>query len=193
MEFVFSINGVKRVLREIELVSILEKHFSNEVVSIPKGPIWGEFFWVNPLLINRQPFYIERSDYKEEMLRAHITEAFNEWDNLIAGDSNCLKEFRTIVPYANNVLWNVTEWNDVAHNMSGKIATKMEQALLWAQRIDNGENWQEVLNSLYTGGVGKRLLKDYNGEYRIYDSIYDSSYMIPDQSLTTAIPLIVTK
>lgn len=126
------------------------------------------------------------------MLRQRIAQAFGDLDKALEGNKDNLKEFRAIVPSMQIVLNTGEELDIIANDMAGKIANETEQALLWAQRIDNGEGWQEVLSTLYIGGCGKRLLRNDDGRLRVYTNLFDEPYTLTEESLTTALPLIVT-
>lgn len=44
-------------------------------------------------------------------------------------------------------MWkNVVELKEEAKNQGGHMANWIEQALEWAQRIDNGESWETICN-----------------------------------------------
>lgn len=164
MKISLQINGRKMTFSEEELTAILEKHFSEEMAEtaktksgtkpaktkatkfeVAKVPTEGKCFGVNPMGIDRSLFQGERSDSEQEKTRQYILEAFAEVDK---HPDEYAKPFKTLRP---KKTWKGVntgiELKQYAENLGGHYGNKTRKALQWAQRISNGEKWEEVCNT----------------------------------------------
>lgn len=139
---ILTINGKEKVFFKDELEDILEEYFQNEISTQP--PIENRWFWVNPQAINREIFKKEREDKQQEKTRMLILEAFDFVDQF---PEKYGRAFKTLIPLKK---WHgdrtVGELNEQAHRLGNHNADWVEQALEWAQRICNGETWEEICN-----------------------------------------------
>ena len=106
-------------------------------------PKEGEMFEVNFSEINRNIFKKERENSKQEKVRKLICEAFTKVDEnpRMYGTS-----FKTLIPKKTWTVKTVGEYWKLANDLGGHIADWVEQSLEWAQRIANGETWEDVCN-----------------------------------------------
>ena len=105
-------------------------------------PTEGQWFEVNPKAINRKLFKKKRKG-NQEQTRQLILEAFEEVEH---NQDKYGKAFRTIMPEKNWELMNIEKAQILAKQFEGHVANWVEQALEWAQRINNGETWEELCN-----------------------------------------------
>ena len=142
-EVTLQVNGREMTFSEEELTSILEEHFKKkESESKQKGPIEGEWFKVNPLSIDQNFFKEKREDSRQELTRKIILEAFKEMKR----HSKYAKPFKTLMPQKTWRIKKVRELKVLAKSLGVHNADWVEQALEWAQRIMNGESWEDICN-----------------------------------------------
>lgn len=103
-------------------------------------PAEGEWFEVTPEAINRKLFKKKRKG-KQEETRQLILEAFEEVKH---NPDKYGKTFKTIIPEKNWKVMNIEKAQNLAKQFKGHVADWVEQALEWAQRINNGETWEEL-------------------------------------------------
>ena len=205
MKVTLLVGGVERNFTEEELIAILENHFGNaekkgtqrEAKSIQR-PTEGVPFEVNPLGIDRNLFQENRKDSRQEWTRQLILEAFTKMDE---DPTRYGKLFKTLMP---EKTWNwkfVSDLIELADNLGGHVADWIEQALEWAQRISNGETWENICNNPDTANW-YRLVKWKNGYYRLVggsrkDNDYSpASYVVSfsydsSSKIYFAVPLVV--
>lgn len=148
---ILTIHGRERVLSEKELIEILEKHFDEDLktiseeenVQVKKVPIEGEWFEVHPLYIDRNLFRKKRQEEKQEQIRQLILEAFIEVEK---NPEKYARTFKTLMPNKDWRLRTVEDLKKMAVKLGDHNADWVEQALEWAQRINNGEPWRTVCN-----------------------------------------------
>lgn len=135
---------------------------------------------VNPLAINRDLFkdaWKADCDFGyREKLRKLIQEAFVELDN---NPEKYASPFYIVIPKKD---WDdeksVSELEQYAKDRGGYIADWVEQALTWAQRISNGDIWENVLRTphYYTCNQNQngeqRLVKKKPGYYYLVGGKY---------------------
>ena len=146
MKVTLQVNGREETYTEDELVVIiLESRSSNEATETESAtmPTEGKVVEVNPTAINRQLFQEGRNDTKQEMTRQLILEAFVEVD---ANPEKYGRSFKTLMPKKTWSSKDTEELKNLAQKMGDHMADRVEQALEWAQRIDNGESWNTVCN-----------------------------------------------
>ena len=113
---------------------------------IVKKPQEGIVFEVNPLAIDLDLFECKRKDLDQEKTRQLILDAYME----VFNNLKYTKPFKTLIPEKNWDIKTVKELKQVAINLGGRVANWVEQALEWAQRISNGETWEELCNNYDT-------------------------------------------
>lgn len=199
-----TVHGRKRTFSEQELITILEKHFSQiatERVSTAKlaqVPTEGKWFEVNPQAIDQNLFRNEREDSRQEKTRKLILEAFDEVKNSPAKYG---KRFKTMMPKKTWKAKTVEELRQLACELGDHNADWVEQALEWAQRICNGESWKAVCNNAdtanwyrlviwkdgYAQNVGGSRL--HGGKYPASE-VYEFDFYSND-NLGCSVPLVV--
>ena len=134
------VDGRELSLEEVE--AIVREHFSKkeEAKTILK-PMEGIPFEVKPLSINWDLFATERTAVNQENARRLILMAY---DQVKKYPEKYAQPFKTIMPikvwdYAS--MWFLTR---VAEHMGGDVTDMVEWALQLAQRLHNGETWDDV-------------------------------------------------
>ncbi len=139
--------GREMIFQEKELVAILNEYFK---IKKAQSPIENTYFEVNPNSINLDLFKTVRSDSAQEITRRTILDAFEEVKKY---PQKYGSPFKTMIP-------NLDDCQDVSSicrptvddliekskKMGGHIASWVEQALEWAQRLENGESWKNICN-----------------------------------------------
>lgn len=217
MEITLQVNGRKMTFSEEELTAILEEHFGDktsktedettkgvqtqiedEETKPTKTKAKGKCFDVIPSSIDRSLFQEKRANAQQEWTRQIIEEAFDEVDKY---PEEYAKAFKVMIP---EKMWSFTtirELKKLAKNLGGHIANWVEQALVWAQRISNGETWEAVCNDPDTE-KWYRLVEWKNASYRLVggsvnDSVvHPASYVRLDacngcDSIIDTVPLVV--
>lgn len=201
MKITLPVHGRKRTFSEKELIAILEKHFSNETTEqattgkVLKVPTEDQWFEVNHQVINQSLFQEKREDGMQEETRKLILDAFAEVKN---SPEKYGRKFKTMMP---KKTWNsktVEELKQLACELGDHNADWVEQALEWAQRICNGESWEDVCNNadtsnwyrlvVWKNGYGRLVggscrISDcgpasFVGSYN-YLSIFSNNYTVP--------------
>ena len=151
LEVVFN-DGKKASLDNVAGCRITEEQRTSEecntsdVVHIPTA---RELFEVNPSEIDRSKFEktIGDDDAMKWMWQI-INEAFAEVDK---NPEKYASTFYTLIPELNwNCVKSSAELKRYAESIGGYIPDWVEQVLEWAQRICNGESWQDI----YIVGLG---------------------------------------
>lgn len=164
------VNGRKMDFSEKELIAILEESFTTKANMVKvklteeaKPPIEGKCFAVNPSLIDQSIFKQKRNDIEQEKMRRTIVKAFTEMKD---NPWKYSKPFKTLIPkktWSEMAVWELIEFSK---NVGDHITDWVEQALEWAQRITNGETWENVCNTPDTA-KWYRLVIWKNGHARI--------------------------
>lgn len=141
-KFTLQVDGREMTFSEEELITIVKKHISNE--NFKKGPTEGEWFEVNPLTIDPKLFQEEREDESQERTRQIILKAF-----VILKRSPTVygRRFYTMIPKKESEYETVADLKTDAKKMGSQMANWVHQALEWAQRIQNGNTWEEICNN----------------------------------------------
>lgn len=203
MNVTIKVFGRKMTFNENELTSILEKHFSEDSIAkeyeAAQKPFEGRFFDVNPKSIDQTVFKNRRKDHKQEKVRRLILEALLEMER------DPEKYSEAFMSFIHEKTWNdtktVSELEEFCSNLGGHMADWVEQALEWAQRISNGEEWADICNKPDTANWF-RLVKWKRGFARIiggcmknginkpatYVMGYNCNY---ETSIGNAVPLII--
>ena len=197
-EITLPINGREMTFSEEELIAILEKHFNETKKGQTRKE--GEYFKINPKAIDRTLFKKRRKDFHQEKTRKLILKAFAQVD---ANPKRYLKPFNIMV--IKNTWYpehkTVKELKKLVEDSGDHMADWVEQALQWAQRIANGEDWETICNTSDTAKwfrlvVWKddffRLVGGANevGNNAPATSVYDFSYS-SSNSFNYAVPLVV--
>ena len=169
------VNGEEITLSEEELIAILEEHFnkakSEQQEPKPQqepcrpihGPEEGVPFEVNPNGINLSNFQEERKDPAQEKMRKTILKALDEVEKNPDKYSNT---FWTLQPEKTWVSKTVGKLVELAKEKGDHNADWVEWAMELAQRITNGEAWEDVCNKPDTANW-YRLIEWKNGHYRL--------------------------
>ena len=171
-------DGREITFQDVENISIPEKNLqikeAEKTWEIAQRPTEGKLFKVDPLSIDQALFKKKRSDSRQEATRQHILEAFEE----VKKNSKYAKPFKTLMP---EKTWNsktVSELKELASSLGDHNADWVEQALEWAQRIANGEAWEEICNKPDTANW-YRLVVWKNGYARLVGGSRNNSNYSP--------------
>lgn len=208
MKITLLVSGREMTFSENELVAILEKHFDTEATQqeeknvqkqaeteVAQTPTEGKWFEINPTEIDQRIFYEKKSDRRQERTRQRILEAFFE----MKINPKYARPFETLIPKKTWYTKYVSELRDIACNLGDHMADRVEQALEWAQRIANGETWEEVCNNPDNANW-YRLIEWENSHTRIVGGSQDcdrpaSNVLGTDchsyNKLNFAVPLVV--
>ena len=113
-------------------------------------------------------------------------------------DSKYAKPFKTMFPQKTWEVKSVKDLREMAKNLGDHNADWIEQSLEWAQRLQNGETWEDICNKIDTV-FNCRLIEwgygycKYIGGFNEHPATYidKARYYQNDNSLW-AIPLIVS-
>ena len=198
------VNGQEITFSKEELSIIVEKYLSIEAIREKeaqqenKVPIQGKWFKVNPLSIDQNLFSLKRDDEQQEGTRLLIRAAFEE---LKKRPEKYGKIFETMMPVKTWTEMTVKELKELAPTLGEHIADWVEQALEWAQRISNGEQWATICNIGDTANW-YRLVKWSNEVSHVVGGSKNDLYHYPatrinynmffdDYDLTLTVPLVV--
>lgn len=112
-------------------------------IKVIEKPTEGKWFSVDPISIDQNLFKEERKDTEQEKARKLIIEAFEEAKK---DSDKYFRKFKTLIPELTWVSKDDKELEEFANEKGDHIANWIEQVLVWAQRIANGESWKEVCN-----------------------------------------------
>lgn len=172
MKVTLQVDGKEKTFSEDELASIVKEyleqkqaatHGEETPIQRPMRPTEGVPFEVNPLDIDRNLFQEKRKDSRQEWTRQLILEAFTKMDE---DPTRYGKPFKTLMPEKTWRWKYVSDLIELAKNLGDHDADWVEQALEWAQRISNGETWEDICNNPDTANW-YRLVKWKNGYYRL--------------------------
>lgn len=198
------VDGREMTFPEKELVAIVKEHFANKVatqekvIEVAKKPEEGKWFEVNPGEIDYELFCKRRNDMRQEQTRQHILDAF---DLVESHPEKYGRPFKTMMPKKTWSYKTVSELQELAKSLGNHNADWVEQALEWAQRIQNGETWEEVCNEPDTANWYRLVIwKDeyarlVGGSRKIYDynpaSDVDDCDCYSDDTIDYTVPLVV--
>ena len=201
MNVTLQVKGREMTFSEEELTAIVEKHFDTEATkqgNEVQPPTEGEWFEVNIQTINKELFKDERADRDQEETRQRILEAFEE----VKKDPEKYGYFRTMMPKKDGTSKTVIQLEEYAIRFGDNMADWVEQAMEWAQRIANGESWEEVCNKLDTANwyrlvkwkCGYRMVGGSCNEYDNYpaSSVRYSDFAC-DVYIPDTVPLVVSR
>ena len=173
MKMILQVGGKERTFSEEELIAILEKHFLEEENK-------DEWFTVNPETIHRAFFDRKRQDSNQEKTRLIILSALQE---VYKNEEKYGKPFE--IMRSKNVFESISvkELEKIANSEEGcRLADDVEVALEWAQRIINGESWENLCNSSDNKNWGS--LVKWKGEYKIVGGARNNCCCIPATSVS---------
>ena len=118
-----------------------------ELLKVKKAdirPVEGKWFNVNPQEIDKNLFKSSRSDFKQEKTRQLILEALAQAEE----EPIYNQPFKTYMTFENWSLKSIIKFrNSTSKYEKEYLADWVEQALEWAQRINNGDTWENLCNS----------------------------------------------
>lgn len=155
-------------------LKIVKNFFSLSRENVER-PTDGRWFQVNPGAINRQFFADKRDDWQQESMRQIILEAFFELDS---NPQKYDREFETLMPQKNLECLRACEIGEISKQLGGRTAIWVEQALEWAQRIQNGDSWENICNNPDTASC-YRLVCWKDGYLRLVGGSTQSSFRYP--------------
>ena len=146
------VRGKEMNFSQEELRSILEDYFelktfqSNMIFEVTVKPSEGRWFIVEPKKIIREIFLKKRNNPEQENVRQLILIALDE----VEKDPNKYgHKFKTMFPFRywqRNRGKQIRDLDGMAKIIGDHMADEIEQYLEWAQRIQNGESWEELCN-----------------------------------------------
>lgn len=125
-----------------------ERNIADVLYELAKVPTEGKLFEVNLMKIDRSIFRRRKKDWRQEATRKRINKALKNADMF---PEKYGESFYTYIPTKK---WNtektIYELEQYSNILGGCMCDWVEQALEWAQRISNGETWEEVCNYVDT-------------------------------------------
>lgn len=170
MKVTLKVFGRERTFSENELVAILESHFSNATKPKSKNKKNVNRCTVDLKSINRNLFVTPRKDKNQEKVRKLIQEAFSEADS---NPEKYNQPFETSVPDMDIICYTQSKLIVLAYDSGDHMADWVEQALVWAQKISDGQSWESICNYPDTS-KNRRMIIWKNGNYAIVGSYHDS-------------------
>lgn len=215
MKINLKVNGQEMTFSEEELIAILEKHFGNELTErgstekvsteVARVPTVGEPFEVDPQAINQELFQkkweglpeSERGSRQGETCK-RILKAFEAMKN---NPEKYGRKFKTMMPEKTWAYKTIEGLKIEACKLGDHNADWVEQALEWAQRICNGESWEDVCDNPDTADWYRLVLSDdyheltVGGSRIIHDdnpaSFVEDYDAPPFYSINDTVPLVV--
>lgn len=200
MKIILQINGREQSFSEAELIEKLQKLERLEEIAKKRAqkPTEGKWFDVNVATIDTTLFIKKREDAAQEATRQLIQEAFREFKS---ESKKYSPTFKTMIPEKTWSSKTVNGLKEIASQDGNHIANWVEQAMEWAQRISNGESWEELCNKLDTANW-YRLVIWKRGYAKVIGgaSLYCNEYSATDvdarnysnfEVLCNTVPLIV--
>ena len=169
---VFFEDGRKQILEGVKSFRKIDQEKEHE---FSRKPEEGKLFRVEPLSINKKLFEEQRKVNSEEFVRRTINEAFRKAEQ---NPTQYLTPFCTLVPkkiWDYNEIKNEKELREYAIYTGGKMADWIEQALEWAQRLSNGESWDNICNKPDTLRF-YRMIEWKDGEPKIVGGSTEENY-----------------
>lgn len=181
MKVTLQVNGREMTFSEQELAAIVKKHLSSETdlqipeIKVAQTPTEDAWFEVRPQEIDQKLFEKERENEQQEKTRRIILEAFAE---VKRNPKKYARNFRTMMPKKDWTCETVRNIKQRACKMGDHIADWVEQALEWAQRIANGESWENICNDKPMTNW-YRLVEWKDGSYRLIGGAINDNYRRP--------------
>ena len=175
----------RRICDNFFKYNLRRKNIMDEKVNVTVlKPEKGKWFEVNPSTINQKLFQKKREDPQEERVRKLILDAFAEAKRKPEKYS---KKFQTLILKKKWKQKTIKEFRKIATSLDGFIANWIHFGFTCAQRIQNGEEWNEVDEVVVvTDKHGYLLLVGGQNGYGLnnsIDCIYGSLTSISDVPL----------
>lgn len=141
-------DGREITLEGVQNISVLEEDFQSDYPKKQEKEISEvtsekeEGFRVNPFAISMNLFKEARLDSSQEETRKLILEAFEE----LKKNSRYAKSFKVIIPDKRWESKTTGELKELASEIGSHHQDWVELAFEWAQRIANGESWEDICN-----------------------------------------------
>lgn len=136
MKITLMVYGKEMTFTTKKLTSIVESHFS-------RSESEGKWFQVNPEDIDEKLFEEPRENSAQEETRRMIVKALAKVKEFPEKYGN---PFETMVPTKTWEAKSINQLKEVACCLGDHMGDCTEQALEWAQRISNGEKWENICN-----------------------------------------------
>lgn len=160
-------------------------------------PREGIRFEVNPKSINRSLFEDERLNPFQERTRRRILESLDEMDK---NPDKYGRKFKTSMPKKTWDSKKAKDLEEMACELGDHMVDEVEEDLELAQRITNGQTWEQICNLPDTANW-HRLIKSKNGCFRrvggakLYNrdaspAVVSSRDFYDDDILEDTVPLI---
>lgn len=178
-QVILQVHGREKVISEKELISILEKHFPEEISekvtteTFMQAPKENEWFDVNPLGISKELFQEKRKDEKQEKTRQLILEAFEKMEK---NPQMYGRKFKTMIPEKTWQSKTIIDLHKMSSSIGDRMADWVEQALEWAQRISNGETWEALCNARDTANYYRAILYKDQAVHIVGGSLLQNGY-----------------
>lgn len=148
-------DGRKMSFSKEELIVIVEEHLKKmETTAVENKLPKEEWFNVEPLTIDQNLFKEKRKDSRQEKIRRLICGAFKEMKK----NPQYQAPFKTTVPQSKCTSKTIAEFKRFAAEIGDHNANWVEQALEWAQKISNGETWEDICNKKDTSSFRRVVI-----------------------------------
>ena len=152
MKVTMIVNGQEITYANVQDIKIIEetdKKADGNTTLLEDHPlIQGDWFYVCPKQIDRKLFEKELEG-RGNPARRLILEAFEELEK---NPSQYARDFKVRIPKS-PTSFHEKRYNEIARTLKESdehIANWVELALMWAQRIHNGEPWEVLHNYMFT-------------------------------------------
>jgi len=160
MKVTLQVNGREMTFSKVDNISIVEENVTNKAVEseqktdeitpkltkVHEPPNEDVWFEVNPQTINLELFNEERSDYSQEKMRQLILQALEQVQK---NPQRYNRKFKTMFPVKHWDYKSAKELEEIAKKLGNHLTNQFELALEWAQKITNGQSWDEVNKDSY--------------------------------------------
>ena len=172
LEIVFQ-DGRREIFDNVASFSEIKEHSEPKA---RKAPEEGVLFEVNTQEIDQNLFEGEKTDKEQEKVRLLILRAFAEIKRY---PEKYDSQFYTLIPVK---YWegckSVSELKRYAINFGGVMADWVQQAMEMAQRISNGETWENVCNNADISSCYRAIIGESGGVQLVGGSL-SFAYSIP--------------
>lgn len=192
-----TLNGIRKRICLENRRKIILLNVKITTIEVAKKPAENKCFKVNPRKINQNLFCQKREDSRQEATRKIILKAFEELKNK---SEKYGKPFKIMIPEKTWKVSTIEELEKMACSIGNHMADWVEQALEWAQRIANGESWEEVCNepdtanwhrlSIWKNGYVRRVGGSCKSG-KFYPASEVRDFYTPSCILKDSVPLIV--
>ncbi len=138
-----ALGGIRKIIRLENRRKVILFKVKIMTIEVAEKPTENKCFKVDPRKIDKNLFFEEREDPRQEWTRRIILEAFEELEK---NPEKYAKPFNTMIPKKTWKVNTIEELEKKARSLGNHMADWVEQALEWAQRISNGESWEDVCN-----------------------------------------------